>query len=108
MIKLWGLYGAMWATVISEIAVMIYQLWAVRKLLSYKALFASSWKYFVSSFIMFCLVFWMNQTMKDSWLMMGLEIFVGILIYIILIWMLRAPIIEQATDLTKKKLFNKE
>ena len=51
---------------------------------------------------------WMNQTMKDSWLMMGLEIFVGILIYIILIWMLRAPIIEQATDLTKKKLFNKE
>ena len=108
MIKVWGLYGAMWATVISEIAVMIYQLWAVRKLLSYKALFASSWKYFISSFIMFCLVFWMNQTMKDSWLMMGLEIFVGILIYIILIWMLRAPIIEQATDLIKKKLINKE
>ena len=61
LIRNWGLYGAMWSTVISEISVTLYQLWAVKGLLDYKQLFSNSWKYLLSGIVMFVPVFWMNQ-----------------------------------------------
>ena len=60
LIRTWGLYGAMWSTVISEISVTLYQLWVVRGLLSYKILFSNSWKYLLAGTIMFIPVFCMN------------------------------------------------
>lgn len=106
LIHNWGLYGAMWSTVISEISVMLYQLWAIRSLLNYKQLFSNSWKYLISSFSMFIVVFWMNQHLKDSWLMIGLEVVVGVIIYGVLILILKAPIVDQARDILEKKRGN--
>ncbi|MDY6042078.1 MAG: flippase, partial [Lactobacillus johnsonii] len=48
LIRIWGLNGAMWSTVLSEISVTLYQMWAVRHLLNFKELFADSWKYFIA------------------------------------------------------------
>ena len=104
LIHNWGLYGAMWSTVISEISVTLYQLWAVRDLLSYKKLFSNSWKYLISGIIMFIPVFWMNQNLKDSWLMMGLEIIVGVIIYSVIVFLLKAPIVDQVRKLIKDKI----
>lgn len=104
LIHNWGLYGAMWSTVISEIAVTTYQLWVVRKLLSWKKLFADSWKYFISGGIMFVVVFWMNWHLKDSWPMMGLEVSVGVVVYAAMITFLRAEIVDQAKRLIKSQL----
>ena len=104
LIHTWGLYGAMWSTVISEISVTLYQLWAVRGLLSYKKLFSNSWKYLIAGIIMFIPVFWMNQNLKDSWLMMGLEIIVGVIIYGVMVILLRAPIVGQAKELIANRL----
>lgn len=103
LIRTWGLYGAMWSTVISEISVTLYQLWAVRGLLSYRKLFSNSWKYLISGIIMFISVFWMNQNLKDSLLMMGLEIIAGVIIYSLLIIILKAPILNQLRILLNKK-----
>lgn len=103
LIRTWGLYGAMWSTVISEISVTLYQLWAVRGLLSYRKLFSNSWKYLISGIIMFIPVFWMNQNLKDSLLMMGLEIIAGVIIYSLLIIILKAPILNQLRILLNKK-----
>ena len=103
LIHTWGLYGAMWSTVISEASVTLYQLWAVRGLLSYKKLFSNSWKYLISGIIMFIPVFWMNQNLKDSWLMMGVEIIVGVIIYGVMVILLRAPIVGQAKELIKNR-----
>ena len=102
LIHTWGLYGAMCSTVISEVSVTLYQLWAVRGLLNYKKLFSNSWKYLISGIIMFILVFWMNQNLKDTWLMMGVEVIVGIIIYGIMIVLLKASIVEQAKNLINK------
>lgn len=99
LIYFFGLNGAMWSTVLSETGVTIYQLLAVRRLLSYKVLFNSSWKYLLSGVVMFIPVFWMNTHLKDSWLIMGLEILVGIVIYIVMVLILRAPIIDQVKKL---------
>lgn len=104
LIHFFGLNGAMWSTVLSETGVTIYQLIAIRGLLNYKDLFNSSWKYLFSGVIMFIPVFWMNTHLKDSWLMMGLEVLVGIVIYAVMVFILRAPIIDQAKKLILDRL----
>lgn len=105
LIHIWRLNGAMWSTVISEISVTLYQLWVVRDLLDYKELFHGNWKYLLSSVVMFAPVFWMNVHLKDTWLMMGMEIIVGTVIYGMLVILLRAPIVKQAKELISNKLF---
>lgn len=104
LISVYGLNGAMWSTVISETAVTLYQLFVVRQSLNYKKLFFGSWKYLVSGIVMFVPVFWMNQHLKDSWPMMGLEVIVGVIIYGIMVLILKAPIVDQARDLIIEKL----
>ena len=104
LIHFYGLNGAMWSTVLSEISVTLYQLIAVRGLLSYRTLFNSLWKYLVSGVVMFLLVFWMNTHLKDSWLMMGLEVIVGVVIYGVMVMLLRAPIVDEAKKLIREKL----
>ena len=103
LIKIWGLNGAMWATVLSEIGVMLYQLWAVKRLLNFRDLFFDSWKYLISSLVMFSIVFFMNRRLKSSWLMMIFEIFVGAGIYLFLICIMKAPIIKQINNIVKNK-----
>lgn len=104
LIDMWGLNGAMWSTVLSEIGVTLYQLIVVRGLLSYKELFKGTWKYLVSGLVMFLPIFWMNTHLKDSWLVMGLEVIIGVVIYTVMVMILRAPIVEQAKQLIKEKL----
>lgn len=104
LIKLWGLNGAMWSTVISECSVTLYQLWVVRDMLSYKALFKGSWKYLISGIVMFIPVFWMNRNLRDTWLMMGLEVLVGVVVYAALVMLLRAPVVNQAKKLIGDRL----
>lgn len=103
LIHTWGLNGAMWSTVLSETGVTLYQLIAVKGLLSYKELFKESWKYLLSGIIMFIPVFWMNQNLHDSWLMMVLEVLVGVLIYSIMAILLRTSIVNQAKGLIKNR-----
>ncbi len=99
LIRLWGLTGAMWSTVFSEISVTLYQMWAVRHMLNFRELFADSWKYFVAGLGIFIPVFWMNTHLKNSWLMMGLEVLVGIVIYVGVLFILHAKILQDARKL---------
>ena len=104
LIEMWGLNGAMIATSIAEFSVTLYQLFIVKRSLSLKDLFHGSWKYFISGLIMFIVVFWMNRNLKDSWLMLFLEIIVGIIIYAMFTLILRVPIIYEVRDLIIKRL----
>lgn len=104
LIKMWGLNGAMWSTVISEIAVTFYQMWAVRDLLKFKELFLDSWKYCVAGILMFIPVFWMNLHLPQSWVMLSIEVLIGVLIYGVVISILRASILDEARRLIKKKI----
>lgn len=103
LIKMLGLNGAMVATSISEFAVTAYQLWVVRHLLNFNELFHGSWKYFISGLIMFIVIFWMNRTLRDTWLMMFAEVIVGILIYSVFMLILKAPIVGQAKELIEDR-----
>lgn len=104
LIHFYGLNGAMWATVLSEIGVTLYQLITVRGLLNYKALFGGIWKYLISGIVMFLPILWMNTHLKDSWLMMGLEVIVGIVIYVAMMIVLKASIVNEAKKLILEKI----
>ena len=104
LIHFYGLNGAMWSTVLSETGVTLYQLIVVHGLLSYRMLFKSLWKYLISGVVMFLIVFWMNMHLTDSWLMMGLEVIVGIVIYAIMMLVLRASIVDEVKKILNEKI----
>lgn len=99
LIHLWGLNGAMWSTVLSEISVTAYQLFVVRKSLDIRKMFAGSWKYLLSGIVMFVPVFWLNTHMKASCLWMLVEVAAGIVIYVGMVLLLRAPVLDQLKEL---------
>ncbi len=53
---------------------------------------------------MFVPVFWMNTHLKNSWLMMGIEVIVGVIVYIVIVALLKASIIKEAKELVDQKL----
>lgn len=99
LIHLWGLNGAMWSTVLSEISVTAYQLFVVRKSLDIRKIFTGSWKYLLSGIVMFVPVFWLNTHMKASWLWMLVEVALGVVIYAGMVCLLRAPVLDQLKEL---------
>lgn len=103
LIHFWGLNGAMWSTVISEIAVTVYQLWVVKDFLNLNKLFHGSGKYLIASFAMFIVVYAMNRYFKDSWLMLGIEVLIGIFIYIICIVLFKAKILSDVREFLDKR-----
>jgi O-antigen/teichoic acid export membrane protein len=92
-IPLWGLYGAAIATVISEVAVTIYQFWVVRYDLFFAKLFNGVWKYFVAGIVMFIVLLIMTINMAATPARSVIQIVVGIIIYFSLTILLRANFI---------------
>ena len=101
LILLFGVIGSIVATVISELSVTAYQLFAVRKQISFRQLFADWYKYFLSGIIMFGVVLWLNLDLPMTWLMMILEILVGMVIYIGLILVMRANVFRIVRKMIK-------
>ena len=48
---------------------------------------------------MFVPVFWLNTHMKASWLWMLVEVVAGIVIYVGMVLLLRAPVLDQLKEL---------
>lgn len=87
-----GTLGAIIATVISELTVTVYQLYVVRKQVSIHRLFKDIYKYLISGIIMFIIVFILNDIMSKTWLSLTVEIFIGIIIYLSSIILLKASV----------------
>lgn len=107
-IELWGLNGAMFATVASEASVTAYQLWVIRKLVDYKVLFHNNLKYFISSLLVFVTVFTMNRHTPDTWLMMFVQVIVGAIIYIGMLYVLKVSIINDIKEIVGEKFRKRE
>ena len=110
LIYMWGLYGAMWATVFSEFAVTAYQLWVVRNSLSMRELFKNFWKYMVAGCIMFSCVIYLELLWKPISISSITDIVhlciivaVGILVYGIMILLLKPTILDYAKEILFKR-----
>ncbi|MFT8723979.1 MAG: polysaccharide biosynthesis C-terminal domain-containing protein [Liquorilactobacillus nagelii] len=98
-----GLNGAILATVISETCVTGYQLWVVRKMISFHLLFLNLPKYLIAGVLMFIPVFWINNSVHTSILSIGAEVLLGIIVYAVMILLLRPTILEKAKKILAEK-----
>lgn len=102
-IDLWGLKGAMWATVASEAVVTGYQMWSVRKEIRFAEMFKNTFKYLVAGVVMFIPVYLMNIKLHTSVLTLGLEVVIGIIIYIAMILILKPTSLQTVFQMIKRK-----
>lgn len=101
-IMLWGALGATMSTVFSELAVTGYQLYVLRNQIDYHNLFTDTGKYMLSGLVMFIAVFLLDGKLSNSWMMLIIEIIVGIIIYAILLVVMKAKIIKDAKSMLKR------
>lgn len=106
-IHYWGLNGAMYATVLSELLVTGYQLWYVRNLISLKKCFKNIPKYLTAGVVMFIPVYLLSSNLKTSIVTLTLEVIVGIIVYIVMIYILRPTSLKQVESLISSKLKRK-
>ncbi|MCS8574752.1 oligosaccharide flippase family protein [Pediococcus pentosaceus] len=101
-ILFWGALGATLSTVFSEITVAIYQLFVVRHQVDYRKLFADIEKYMLAGITMFIVVFVLDVNLADSWIMLIIEVFIGVVLYVVLLILMRAKIIKDAMEMIRK------
>lgn len=56
---------------------------------------------------MFIPVYWLNVHMGRSWVWLFIEILIGAVIYTAMVFLLRAPVVDQLRELLKKISFRK-
>lgn len=101
LISLWKANGAAIATVISEAIVLLIQLNFIKNELDLKEMFSSSWKYFLSGLVMYIAIDTLNSILVMNFLNLIVEAVIGIIIYVSLIYILKAPIIITALNILK-------
>ena len=99
LILKYGVYGAMIATLLSELTVTSYQLIKVRTALKLSKLFANVGKYMFAAVIMFMPVYVLNICMKISAISLFFQIIIGLLIYIGMICILQPSILQRIKKL---------
>lgn len=102
-IDFWGLKGAMWATVASEAVVTGYQMWAVRKQVHFTEMFRNTFKYLIAGVVMFIPVYLMNIKLHTSVITLGLEVIVGIVIYVVMILLLKPTSLKMVFQMLKRE-----
>lgn len=101
LILVLGAVGAAIATVLSELSVTIYQLWVIRKQVSYRMLFNDTFKYLLSGIIMFVIVTFFDRWLSQEWIFLIFEVVIGIVVYVAFLFAFRVKILKKAKYLFK-------
>ena len=88
--------GAAIASVISELAIAVIQLYMIKRSIVIGKLLNNCWKYIFSGLIMFIIVFTLNYYMIMNIFTLILQIIIGAVVYVVLLFILKAPVIKQA------------
>ena len=103
LIMLWQTKGAMVATVISELAVTGYQVFAIRKQVTITKLFQDQWKYFLSGIVMFIGVRYLHDAWTMTYKQLIIEVAIGVVIYFAIILILRPKVLKTAMDFVRQR-----
>lgn len=99
LISIWGANGAALATVGSEFLVTSSQMMMIRKTISRRKMFHEIWKYFIAGIVMFLVVERVSETIQMSISNLILQVTLGIFMYVTVLFILRANILNKAKDL---------
>lgn len=89
-----GTEGAMISTVVSEFSVTLYQFYIVRKELDLLQMMQDTWKYLLSGLIMFITVLTMNIRLPFSMLQLVIQVVIGMVVYIFVLWLTKPNILK--------------
>ncbi len=106
LIYFYGVFGAVLATVLSEISVTLIQVYFVGKTIERRLLFKEIWKYIAAGIIMFTFVRLANNYMSQSILAFTIQVCIGIITYSVVTIILKAKIIDQIREILSKKKYN--
>lgn len=101
LIIVWGAFGAAISTVVSEASVTLYQIYVIHKQISLRVLFSDLWKYTMAGVIMFIVVYSLNIYLVFNFLTLIIEVLVGVIIYMLCIFITRPKILKQAKQLLR-------
>ena len=99
-----GAFGAAIGTLVAELTVVIVQTIFVRKQFNIPKIILSSWKFFLSSLVMFGACFGISFLPLSPALIIGLQTFTGAVIYVIILLILRDTTILGIFNKAKAKL----
>lgn len=92
LIPLFGIYGAIISTVISELIVTLTQMYFVKQFISLRILFKEKWKYLLAAMFMFSIVRYINNVLSMNIITFCLQVCIGTIVYILMIFLLRSKI----------------
>ena len=96
LIPVFHLYGAILSTLLAEMVVYAYQLYVIKKTsqLKIQILYQGTGKYLLAGAIMFVVVFLLDKKLSSSILSLGIEVVIGMVIYVGLILIMRTRLID--------------
>lgn len=97
----YGIYGAVFATVLSECIVTFTQIIYIKKYVNLRKLFDQKWKYCLSATIMFLIIIYSNSFLASSFFSYILQIIIGFIIYFVLLIFFKAPILSLVKEFIK-------
>lgn len=102
LIPKYGVVGAIYSTVISEMCVSLVQFYVVKRNLKLMMLFNGTWKYFVAASVMFFAIRHLNTIMRSSFVMFSIQIFLGTLVYLLIVILLKPPVLTNVNKILNK------
>lgn len=90
-----GVKGAMVATIVSEMSVTFTMIYSIRKQINPIKMFTNLPSYLFSAILMFISVMWLNGKLAMNWMNLGIEVIVGVFVYIAILLILKPTIIEK-------------
>lgn len=103
LIKKYGALGAAIATLIAETSVTLFQIIVAHKYFDKKTLLIDCLQYFIASFLMACFVCFITLMVQSEVIKIILSIFLGIIVYIITLTLLKNQFVSEV----KKKIILK-
>lgn len=102
-IHFFGVIGAVFATVISELVVTATQIYFVRRTIEIRKLFQETWKYFIAAVLMFIIVYFMHTNMQGNFLNFMVQVIIGATIYLSILLLLKVNILKKVLVILNKK-----
>lgn len=89
-----GVFGAVIATNISELLVMIFLIYSIRNVFSFdKKVYLNYLKYITSGLVMYFIVVWINNNTPSSFVFVFLEALTGLVLYIVILLVMKVNIV---------------
>lgn len=102
LIPIWGAMGAIITTILTELSVAAYILWKLRNLFLLREVFHGLWKYVLGGLVVFSFLFFVNNNFPISILNYVIQTILALLLYVLLLYLLRAPVNLMVAPYIKK------